>query len=62
MFKNISKTSVALSNYERQIVQSESEKRGLFNFSATLRQIIREWEKMQQVEMAINNDKAIQSK
>ena len=36
-------TGISLTEYERQIVQNESERRGLYNFSATLRQIIREW-------------------
>ncbi len=36
-------TGISLTEHERRIVQAESERRGLYNFSATLRQIIREW-------------------
>ena len=36
-------TGISLTEYERNIVQAESERRGLYNFSSTLRQIIREW-------------------
>jgi len=55
-------TGISLTEYERQIVETESQRRALFNFSATLRQIIREWENMKQEEMVINKNKAIQSK
>jgi len=37
-------TGISLTEYERAIVQAESERRGLYNFSATLRLIIREWD------------------
>ena len=36
-------TGISLTELERDIVQSESINRGLHNFSATLRMIIREW-------------------
>jgi len=40
-------TGISLTEYERAIVAKESQRRGLYNFSATLRQIIREWYEMQ---------------
>ncbi len=39
-------TGLTLTPYEREIIQKESERRGLYNFSATVRQIIREWEEL----------------
>ena len=36
-------TGVSLTELEKDIVLEESQKRGLHNFSATLRMIIREW-------------------
>ena len=49
-------TGVNLTASEREIVQSESEKRGLYNFSATLRMIIQEWAKFTRV--IPDNDKS----
>lgn len=49
-------TGISLTELERDIVQSESEKRGLYNFSATLRMIIREWVKFTRV--IPDNDKS----
>ena len=42
-------TGVSLTEYEVKIVNHESHKRGLHNFSATLRMIIREWEKFTEI-------------
>ena len=39
-------TGISLTELERDIVQSESISRGLHNFSATLRMIIREWREL----------------
>ena len=39
-------TGISLTELERDIVQSESINRGLHNFSATLRMIIREWREL----------------
>lgn len=43
MRKGIKVTGVSLTEFEQDIVTEESNRSGLFNFSATLRQIIREW-------------------
>jgi len=42
---NISKVSVALSPAEIKIVNRASKTRGIYNFSAALRQIVNEWDK-----------------
>ena len=42
-------TGVNLTASEREIVQAESETRGLYNFSATLRMIIQEWAKFTKI-------------
>lgn len=39
----IFKTGISITEFEREIVERESERRALFNFSATLRQLLREW-------------------
>jgi hypothetical protein len=41
--------SVSLSKFEQDIVTRESTKRGLYNFSAMVRQIIREWDETHRV-------------
>ena len=42
-------TGVSLTELEKDIVLEESQKRGLHNFSATLRMIIREWAKFTRI-------------
>lgn len=54
----VSKLSVALSPYERKIVRNESNKRGLNNFSAALRLIIREWDEGQKVSKPTGSQQA----
>jgi len=39
-------TGISLTPYERNLVLKESERRGLHNFSATIRQLLREWEEL----------------
>ena len=39
-------TGVSLTELEKNIVLEESQKRGLYNFSATLRMIINEWKEL----------------
>lgn len=39
-------TGVSLTELEKDIVLEESQKRGLHNFSATLRMIINEWKRL----------------
>jgi len=46
-------TGVSLTEHETNIVALESKRRGLFNFSATLRMIIREWEEMKEQRVRI---------
>lgn len=38
--------SVSLTKYEQDIVNRESSRRGILNFSGMLRQIIREWDEL----------------
>lgn len=40
-------TGISLTEYESSIVKKVSEDRGLYNFSAAIRQIIREWDSFQ---------------
>ncbi len=46
MDKKPAVTGVSLTEYERELLLRESKRRGLFNLSATLRMILREWEEM----------------
>jgi len=48
-------TGISLTENEKAIVARESERRGLYNFSATIRQIIREWDEMQNQPTQPNN-------
>lgn len=42
----IEKVSVALSPFERKIIERKSRKHGLNNFSSALRMIVREWDEV----------------
>lgn len=44
--------SISLTDFEKKVVNEVSAKRGIFNFSAAIRLIIREWAQLQEEELS----------
>ena len=48
-------TGISITDYERNIIEKVSKERGLYNFSAAVRVIVREWEEQQSRKLTDRN-------